>query len=202
MKLYYTPGACSLSPHIVLREAGLDFDLEKVDLAAKKTDTGGDFRAVNPGGYVPLLVLDDGQKLAEGIAIVLHLAGLVPEKQLAPAPGTMAYTRLIEMLAYISTELHKGFAPLFNPAMPDEGKAVVKARLEQRLGETEQKLAGRTWAVGDSFSVADAYLFVVLSWAGYVGIDLKRWPGLAAYSGRIAARPAVLAALKAEGLIK
>lgn len=202
MKLYYTPGACSLSPHIVLREAGLDFDLEKVDLAAKKTDTGGDFRAVNPGGYVPLLVLDDGQKLAEGIAIVLHLAGLAPAKQLAPAPGTMAYTRLIEMLAYISTELHKGFAPLFNPAMPDEGKAVVKARLEQRLGETEQKLAGRTWAVGDSFSVADAYLFVVLSWAGYVGIDLKRWPGLAAYSGRIAARPAVLAALKAEGLIK
>ncbi len=202
MKLYYTPGACSLSPHIVLREADLKFDLEKVDLGQKKTESGADFRAANPGGYVPLLVLDNGEKLAEGIAIVLYLAGLAPDKALAPKPGSMEYIRTVEMLAYISTELHKGFGPLFNPGLPAEAKAIVKSRLEERLGETERRLAGKTFAVGDSFSVADAYLFVVLSWGGHVGLDMKRWPGLTEYSGRIAARPAVLAALKAEGLIK
>jgi glutathione S-transferase len=202
MKLYYSPGACSLSPHIVLREAGLEFELEKVDLRAKKTASGSNFRDVNPGGYVPLLVLDDGEKLAEGLAIVLYLASLAPDKALAPQPGGLPYIRLVEMLAYISTELHKGFGPLFKPDMPEQAKAMAKARLEERLAETEQRLAGKTFALGDSFTVADAYLFVVLSWSGHVGLDLGRWPGLAAYSQRIAQRPTVQAALKAEGLTK
>ncbi|MGQ0621659.1 MAG: glutathione transferase GstA [Panacagrimonas sp.] len=201
MKLYYAPGACSLSPHILLREAGLAFDLEKVDLAAKKTASGEDYLSANPNGYVPLLVLDNGEKLAEGIAIALYLASLAPEGQLAPAPGSMAYIRLIEMLAFISTELHKGFGPLFKPNAPDAWKNVVKETLAARLTQTERRLGSKSFVMGDRFTVADAYLFVVLSWGAYVGVDLKRWPALAAYSGRIAARPAVQVALKAEGLI-
>lgn len=201
MKLYYTPGACSLSPHIVLREAGLKFDLEKVDLATKLTETGANFRETNPNGYVPVLVLDNGERLTEGVAIVLYLADQVPEKNLSAPSRTMERYRLIQTLTHISTELHKGFGPLFNPKVPAEWATVVKETLAGRLSNLEADLGAKPYLMGEQFTVADAYLFVVLSWGAYVGVDIKRWPGLAAYSGRIAGRPSVQAALKAEGLI-
>jgi glutathione S-transferase len=201
MKLYYSPGACSLSPHIVLREAGLSFDLEKVDLKTKKTDSGADFRLVNPNGYVPALVLDDGQILTEGPAIVQYVADLVPEKQLAPAAGTMARYRLAEWLNFISTELHKSFSPLFNPAASEDWKSAVKELLAARLTVVEKKLGQQPYLMGDTFIVADAYLFTVLSWGKWVGVDIGRWPRLVDYVTRIVARPAVAASLKAEGLI-
>lgn len=200
MKLYYSPGACSLSPHIVLNEGGFTYDTERVDLASGKTETGADYRAVNPNGYVPALLLDDGQVLTEGPAIVQYLADRVPEKRLAPPAGTMERYRLMEWLNFISTELHKGFGALFNPQAPEEWKTAVKAQLAQRIGHVSQRLAGKTYIMGDDFTVADAYLFTVLGWSQYVGLDLSPWPMLAAYLGRVAARPAVQAALKAEGL--
>ena len=200
MKLYYSPGACSLSPHIVLNEGGFSYDTERVDLASGKTETGADYRAVNPNGYVPALLLDDAQVLTEGPAIVQYLADRVPEKRLAPPAGTMERYRLMEWLNFISTELHKGFGALFNPQAPEEWKTAVKAQLAQRIGHVSQRLAGKTYIMGDDFTVADAYLFTVLGWSQYVGLDLSPWPMLAAYLGRVAARPAVQAALKAEGL--
>ena len=200
MKLYYSPGACSLSPHIVLNEGGFSYDTERVDLASGKTETGADYRAVNPNGYVPALLLDDGQVLTEGPAIVQYLADRVPEKRLAPPAGTMERYRLMEWLNFISTELHKGFGALFNPQAPEEWKTAVKAQLAQRIGHVSQRLEGKTYIMGDDFTVADAYLFTVLGWGQYVGLDLSPWPMLAAYLGRVAARPAVQAALKAEGL--
>ncbi|MGH8434349.1 MAG: glutathione transferase GstA [Pseudomonas sp.] len=201
MKLYYSPGACSLSPHIVLREAGFNFDLEKADLQTKKTEKGADFRGVNPNGYVPVVVLDDGQHLTEGLAIVLYLADRVPEKKLAAAHGTTERYRLIEWLNFISTELHKGFAPLFNPKAPEEWKTIVTELLSARLTYVSEKLGQQPYVMGNSFTVADAYLFTVLSWGKWVGVDIGRWPVLVTYSERVAARPAVQAALKAEGLI-
>lgn len=200
MKLYYSPGACSLSPHIVLNEGGFTYDTERVDLASGKTETGADYRAVNPNGYVPALLLDDGQVLTEGPAIVQYLADRVPEKRLAPPAGTIERYRLMEWLNFISTELHKGFGALFNPQAPEEWKTAVKAQLAQRIGHVSQRLEGKTYIMGDDFTVADAYLFTVLGWSQYVGLDLSPWPMLAAYLGRVAARPAVQAALKAEGL--
>jgi glutathione S-transferase len=200
MKLYYSPGACSLSPHIVLNEGGFSYDTERVDLASGKTETGADYRAVNPNGYVPALLLDDGQVLTEGPAIVQYLADRVPEKRLAPPAGTMERYRLMEWLNFISTELHKDFGALFNPQAPEEWKMAVKAQLAQRIGHVSQRLEGKTYIMGDDFTVADAYLFTVLGWGQYVGLDLSPWPMLAAYLGRVAARPAVQAALKAEGL--
>lgn len=202
MKLFYSPGAGSLSPHIVLREAGLDFDLEQVSLSTKKTGSGDDYTADNPKGYVPALILDDGQMLTEGPAIVQYLADLVPEKQLAPAAGTMQRYRLMEWLNYISTELHKGFSPLFNPRAPEEWKAVARETLGRRIALVAERLASSNYLLGEKFSVADAYLFTVLGWARYVKFDLSPWPLLADYQKRIAERPAVRAALIAEGLIK
>lgn len=201
MKLYYSPGACSLSPHIVLREGGFDFRLERVDLQSAVTETGADYKAINPNGYVPALQLDDGQVLTEGPAIVQYLADQVPEKRLAPPAGTMERYRLMEWLNFISTELHKGFGALFNPKLPDETKAVIKSQLVSRIEHANRLLTGKPYAMGDTFTVADAYLFTVLGWSKYVDLDLAPWPTLTAYLGRVAARPAVQAALAAEGLI-
>ena len=202
MKLYYSPGACSLSPHIILNEGGFSFDKEKVDLASRKTETGADYTAVNPDGYVPALRLDDGQVLTEGPAIIQYLADRVPEKKLAPPMGTIERYRLMQWLNFISTELHKGFAPLFNPQAPEEWKAVATAQLARRLSSVSQQLEGKDWLLGNDFTVADAYLFTVLGWGRYVGIELERWPVLKAYQDRVFMRPAVQSTLKAEGLLQ
>jgi glutathione S-transferase len=200
MKLYYSPGACSLSPHIILIEGGFAFEKEKVDLASKKTETGADYYTINPNGYVPALTLDDGQVLTEVPAILQYLADRVPEKRLAPPAGTMERYRLMEWLNFISTELHKSFGVLFHPEAPEVWKGVVKAQLSRRLDYVSQRITGKTWLLGEDFGVADAYLFTVLSWGKYVDLDLAPWPALIAYQGRVAARSAVTAALKAEGL--
>jgi glutathione S-transferase len=202
MKLYFSPGACSLSPHIVLREAGLDFELERVDFRTKHTKSGADFLAINPSGYVPTLVLDDGQVLTEGPAIVQYLADRKPESGLAPRNGTMERYRLQEWLNFISTEIHKGFSPLFNKAAPEEWKTLVREALGRRIGHAEKQLEGKAYLLGDHFTIADAYLFTVLGWTKYVAIDLATWPGLVAYVARIAERPSVKAALEAERLNK
>lgn len=201
MKLYYSPGACSLSPHIILLESGLGFDLEKVDLAAKKTERGADYWKVNPKGYVPALELDGGQVLTEGPAIVQYLADLVPQKKLAPTAGTLERYRLQEWLNFISTELHKGFSPLFNPKAPDDWKSVARELLGRRIGIVAKQLEGRSYLMGESFTVVDAYLFTILRWARHVKLDLSPWPVLSGYQDRVAVRPAVHAALVAEGLI-
>jgi glutathione S-transferase len=202
MKLYYTPGACSLSPHIVLREAGLDFTLERVDLATHKTATGADFTKVNPKGYVPALLLDDGEVLTEGAVIVQYLADQRPQSGLAPAGGTMARTRLQEHLNFVAAEVHKGFSPLFNSSLGDEAKQILATKLRSRLSYVDTQLLGdgRAYLMGDRFTVADAYLFTVARWTKPTGIGLADWPKLAAYVDRVAAREPVRAALKAEGL--
>lgn len=202
MKLYFSPGACSLSPHIVLREAGYTFDLEKVNLANKKTASDADFRKINPNGYVPALQLDTGEVLTEGPAIVQYLADQKPESQLAPAAGTIERYRLIEWLNFISTELHKGFGLLFKPTTPKEMKPVALDALASRFDFVEAQLKKHAYLIGNQFTVADAYLFTVVSWAPYLQFDLARWPAVQEYSQRIAARPAVRAAMMAEGLIK
>jgi glutathione S-transferase len=202
MKLYYSPGACSLSPHIALREAGLAFDLVRVDLKTKKTKDGEDFTKVNPKGFVPALQLDSGDVLTEGPAVVQFIADQNPDAALAPKAGTMDRYRLQELLNFISTELHKGFSPLFNPATPEEWKTQVKATLGKRFDDVVERLGNGPYLMGERFTVADGYLFTVLSWHKYTGIDLSGWPALVAYVGRVAARPAVQEALKAEGLLK
>lgn len=202
MKLYYSPGACSLSPHIVLREAGLPFELEKVDLKTKLTETGADYRTINPKGYVPALRLNDNAVLTEGPAIVQYLADLVPEKALVPPAGTMERYRAMEWLNFITSELHKSFGAFFNPKAPDDWKALVRGLLGQRLDYVAAQLQGRDYLMGDDFTVPDAYLFTVLNWTKYAGIDLAGWPILKSYVSRIADRPAVRAALVAEKLLK
>ncbi len=202
MKLYYAPAACSLSPHIVLRESGLPFELVRVSTKTHKTADGGDFYAINPRGYVPVLEMDDGERLTEGPAIVQYLADQVPDKHLAPPNGTLARARLQEWLNFITSELHKGYGPLFNPAWPDEAKALARAALENRFAWVNGQLEGKTFLMGDSFSVADAYLFTVCSWGQFVALDIQQWPHLAAFYARVAARPTVQAALEAEGLLK
>ncbi|MBU2807779.1 glutathione transferase GstA [Acidithiobacillus ferrooxidans F221] len=202
MKLYYSPGACSLSPHIILNEGGFSFDKERVDLASKKTETGADYAAINPDGYVPALLLDDGQVLTEGPAIIQYLADRVPDKKLAPPLGTLERYRLMQWLNFISTELHKGFSPLFHPQAPKEWKTVVAAQLGRRLSTVSRQLEGKDWLLGEGFTVADAYLFTVLGWGRHVGIDVEQWPVLQAYQGRVSTRPAVQSALKAEGLLQ
>jgi glutathione S-transferase len=202
MKLYYSPAACSLSPHIAAREAGVALDLVKVDLETHKTADGSDFYAINPKGYVPFLMLDDGSALSEGPAIVQYLADRAPASGLAPAAGTMERYRLQEWLNYISTELHKGMGALFDGAMPDAYKAVIKERVGKRFDFLSRSLEGRQYLMGDPFTVADGYLFTVLGWTKWLGIDLAQWPVLAAYVARIGARPKVVEALKAEGLVK
>lgn len=200
MKLFLKYGACSLSPHIVLEEAGLPYETETIDPKTKLTASGADYLAINPNGYVPALLLDSGEVLCEGPAIVQYLADLVPEKQLAPANGTLERYRLQAWLTFIGTELHRSFTPFFNPAAGDDWKAVGRANLERRLAYADSQLAGKSYLLGEQFTVADAYLFTVLSWAKHIKLDLAQWPNLYAYQARVAARPKVQAALKAEGL--
>jgi glutathione S-transferase len=200
MKLYYTPGACSHAPHILLRESGLDFTIEKVDLAEKKTETGADFKKINPHGYVPALQLKDGTVLTEGPAIDQYIADLVPAKKLAPAAGTPERYHLQSWLNFISTELHKQFSPLFNKAVPDEYKSMVKEKLAARLDVINEHLSKSKFILGDSFTAPDAYLYTVLNWAKYFAIDLAKWPAIKAFMEQVAARPSAQAAAKAEGL--
>lgn len=200
MKLYYVPGACSLAAHIVLNEGGFSFEKEKVDLATRKTEAGLDFTAINPKGYVPALKLADGQVLTEVAALVQYLADCVPEKQLAPAAGSMERYRLQEWLNFISTELHKSFGVLFNPKAPEEWKAGVKDVLARRFEHVSTRLDGKRYLMGDAFSVADAYLFTVLGWGQWIAVDLTPWPVLTGYLARVADRAAVQATLRAEGL--
>ncbi|MFZ3017215.1 MAG: glutathione transferase GstA [Gallionella sp.] len=201
MKLYYSPGACSFSPHIVLSESGLSFETEKVDLKAKMTESGIDYNTINPKSYVPALAMDNGELLTEGPAIVQYIADLVPEKKLAPPAGTLERYRLQEWLNYISSEIHKGFGPFFNPLASEEMKSATRLRLAKRFAFAATALEGRDYLLGDTFTVADAYLFIMLRWTRSNGIDLSPWPALGAYFDRIAARPAVVATLKEEGLL-
>jgi glutathione S-transferase len=198
MKLYFSPGACSLSPHIVLRELGLPFDLERVDTKAQKTASGADFTAINPKKYVPTLQLDDGEILTEGAVIVQYLADRKPEAQLAPPAGTMERYRLQEWLNYIASELHKSYGPLFRAA--EEQRQPMRDAMVPKLEYLARHLEKRPFLTGERFSVADAYLFTVLRWSKRVGIDLGRWPAIQAYVQRVAARPAVRAAMEVEGL--
>ena len=202
MKLYYSPGACSLSPHIALKESGLAFEAIAAPTKTHKLADGTDYYTINPLGYVPYLTLDDGRSLHEGPAIVQYIADQVPAKQLAPANGTWERYKLQEWLNTIGTELHKSFSPLFTPGMPDEAKAIAKTRLISRLTWVDGELAGKTYLMGDTFTVADAYLFTVASWSKHVGIDISGLTNLVAYSARVSERPAVQEALRAEGLIK
>ena len=202
MKLYYSPGACSLSPHIVAREAGLTLDLVKTDLKTKKTDDGADFTVVNGKGSVPVLQLDNGQILTEGPAIVQYLADQAPASGLAPAAGTMERYRLQEWLNFITSEIHKSFSPLFNPAASADWKDAAKANLAKRFEYVATSLEGKSYLMGEQFTVADAYLFTVANWGQWVGVDIGQWPNLKAHHARVAARPKVQETLKAEGLAK
>ena len=202
MKLYFSPGACSLAPHIALIEAGLPFEAIKVEGRGQKTAAGEDYAKITPKGYVPALRLDDGAVLTEGTAILPYIGDLKPASGLAPAAGTMARYRLHEWLGYINSEVHKNFSPFFAPGTTDEQKAAAKANLGLRFDFLQVELGDKPFLLGDTFTVADAYLFTVLGWCAYVGIDLGQWAGLKGYHGRIAGRPAVQAALRAEGLLK
>jgi glutathione S-transferase len=202
MKLYYSPGACSLSPHIMMREAGIPVQLVKVDLQTQKTEDGTDFRTINSKGYVPTLELPDGQRLTEGAVIVQYLADQAPARGLAPANGTIERYRLQEWLNFVSTELHKQFSPLFDPACEPGLKSRQIDRIGKRLDWLSKQLGSREYLMGSCFTAADAYLFTILSWAGDVGLELAKWPVVTAYTGRIAQRPQVREALSVEGLLK
>jgi glutathione S-transferase len=201
MKLYYSPAACSLSPHIVLLEAGLPYTLVKTDLKSKKTEGGADYLSINAKGAVPALELDDGRVLTEGPAVVQYLADQKPESGLAPRAGTFERYQLMEILNYITSEVHKGFSPLFNPASSAELKETSVAALSKKFDWLTGFLGSKTFLLGNTFTVADAYLFTLLNWTRLVKIDLSKWPVLAAYQARIAQRPKVHAALKEEGLV-
>ncbi|WP_145578615.1 glutathione transferase GstA [Yersinia alsatica] len=198
MKLFYKPGACSLSPHIVLREAGLDFSIESVDLATKKTETGEDYLSINPKGQVPALLLDDGSLLTEGVAIVQYLADKVPDRHLIAPSGTLSRYHAIEWLNFVATELHKGFSPLFNPKTPEEYKAIARERLDKQFSYVDNVLAQHDYLLGKKFSVADAYLFTVTRWANALKLEIKQRSHLDKFMARVAERPAVKAALAAE----
>ena len=198
MKLYFSPGACSLSPHIVLEEAGLPFDIEQVNLATKKTKGGDDFTAINSKGYVPALKLDSGEVLSEGPAIVQYLADLKPESKLAPPAGTIERVRLQEYLNFITAEIHKAFSPLFDGKAPDEIKQAARDKISKRVAWLSKELGEKPYLLGDTFTVADAYLFTVLRWTGFGKIDLGQWPNIKSYFERIQARPAVVKALAVE----
>jgi glutathione S-transferase len=201
MKLFYKSGACSLSPHIVLLESGLPFTLEAVDLKTKKTAHGADYLKINSKGGVPALQLDDGRVLTEGTAIVQYLADQKPESHLAPALGTFERYQLAEILNYIASEVHKGFSPLFNPALDPDAKAAAYANLDKKFHWLSDFLAAKKYLLGDTFTVADAYLFTVLSWSTKVGADIAKYHVLTDYLARVGHRPKVQVALKAEGLI-
>ena len=202
MKLYYSPGACSLSPHIALREAGLAFEPVMASTKTHQLNDGTDYYGINPLGYVPMLELDDGTRLTEGPAIVQYIADQAPTKNLAPANGTMQRYRMQSWLTFVGMELHKGFGPLFNTATPEEVKTSTKERLVKRLAWLEGQLEGKQYLMGEQFSVADGYLFTVTNWAQHLNVDLSPFPNLLAYRARVAARPAVQEAMKAEGLTK
>src|SRR6202167_6307985 len=201
MKLFYSPGACSLSPHIALREAGIPFTLVKVDLKNKKVESGEDFNGVNGKGYVPVLQLDNDQILTEGPAILQYIADQKPAAGLAPAVGTIERYKLQEWLNFISSEIHKSMGSMFNPAQTADWKEAVKATLSKRLDWLSKQLEGKQYLMGEKFSVADGYLFTILGWAKIVGFDLGKWPVIQQYVARVGQRPKVVEAMKAEGLV-
>jgi glutathione S-transferase len=200
MKLYYLKGACSLASYISLNEAGIKFDAVEVDHKTHKTPDGQDLNAINSKGYVPVLRLDDGQILTENVAVLQYIADRNPAAKLAPAAGTMERYRLVELLAYINSEVHKNFGPLFYPSLSEDVKKFARENLNKRLDWLDRYLGTKSFLMGEQFTVADAYLYVVLSWASHVGIDLGKWPSLKRHNDRVGARPHVIAALKAEGL--
>ncbi len=202
MKLYYFPGACSIAPHIVAREAGIPLELEKVDLGSKRTATGEDYLAVNPKGYVPALRLEDGSVLTEVSALVQYLADRAPGSGLIPPAGSMERYRVLEWIGYVSTEIHKGFGPLWNAKLAPEARAAAVAALAHRLDLVEKTLEKQPFLTGERFTVADAYLFAVASWAPWVKLDMAPWPKLRDFVARVAARPKVQEALVAEGLVE
>ena len=202
LKLYYSPGACSLSPHIALLEAGLPFELEQVDTKAKKTKSGADYLQINPNGYVPALKIAEGQVLTEGPAIVQWIADQRPETHLAPANGTLERAHLQQWLNFISTEIHKSYSPLFSAETPDAYKTITKDKLFKRYAFVNDQLKGKQFLLGNHFTVADGYLFTVTNWANFLKLDLSEFREVAQFSDRIHSRPKVLQALKAEGLAK
>jgi len=202
MKLYYSPGACSLSPHIALREAGLAFEPVLASTKSHKLQDGTDYYGINPLGYVPLLELDDGTRLREGPAIVQYVADLAPAKNLAPANGTLSRYRLQEWLTFIGTEIHKSFSPLFNPNMQEEAKTIFKTKLKSRYEWLDGQLADKEYLMGEHFTVADGYLFTVTNWTQPTGVDISSCANLKAWHARVGARPAVQEAMKTEGLLK
>lgn len=202
MKLYYSPGACSLAINIALHEAGIPFDLERVDNKTKVTKAGENFWDVNPKGVVPVLTLDDGETLTEALALLLYVSDRKPEAGLMPKSGTMDYYRALEWLTFIATEIHKQFTPLFKDGTPGDYRIIAKDTVLKAFALVDGKLAGRQWLVGDGYSIADIYLFVVSNWARFQDIDVAQWPNLNALRDRIRARPKVQEAMKAEGLIK
>ena len=202
MKLYYSPGACSLSPHIALEEAGLAYEAVAAPTKTHKLPDGSDYYAINPLGYVPLLELDDGTRLREGPAIVQYIADQVPARNLAPANGSLARYQMQSLLNFVGTELHKNFGPLFNSATADDIKTAARDKIGGRLKWVEGELAGKQYLMGDNFTVADAYLFTILTWAAHLGLDMSSCPNLVAYRNRVGARPAVVKAMTAEGLLK
>lgn len=203
MKLYYAPGACSLSPHIALREAGLPVTLEKVDLIAGRTETGADYAAVNPKGYVPALQFEDGSVLTEGAVIARYIADLAPDADLAPKPGSFERVRLEEIMNFIGSELHKAYTPLFLPDTSEDGKAAARTRIARKLAHIESILAdGRDYLLGERFSVADGYLFTIVNWSKSRGVPLDAFPKLRAFMARIGARASVQEAMRAEGLLQ
>ena len=202
MKLYYAPGACSLSPHIVARELGIPVELKKVNTKDKTIEGGGDYWKVNGRGYVPALELDNGEILTEGPAIVQYLADQKPDAGLAPKSGTFERYRLQEWLNFLTSEVHKQFSPLFKPNTPDDYKKIARENIATRFDWLDKQLAGKEYLMGKQFTVADAYAFVLIGWSKIQGIDLARWPNLAAYHKRVGARAKVQEALQAEGLLK
>lgn len=201
MKLYYAPGACSMASHMVLREAGFSFDLEKVELATGKTASGEDYRRINPKGYVPALRLDDGEILTESAVILQYLADQKPAAGLAPAPGTLERYRLMEWLNFIATEMHKQLGALYNPKITPEWRENQLALFGRRCDFLEGQMGTKTYLMGDRYSVADAYLFTVLNWTHFLQVDMDKWPTLRGYMARVAERPAVRDTMRAEGLI-
>ena len=202
MKLYYSPGACSLAPHIVLREAGCNFEIERVDIPAKKTASGADYWEINPKGYVPALKLDDGDVLTEVAVILQYIADQNQAANLAPRFGSIERYHLLEWLNFIATEVHKQIGALFNPKMTPEMKAVQVGVIERRMNALDKMLAGRQFLMGDAFSVADAYLFNIMLWAKKHEIDIAKWPNISAVNARVGERAQVIEAMKAEGLVK
>ena len=202
MKLYYSPGVCSLSPHIVLRETNTPFELVKTDIRAKTVEGGADFRSINANGYVPALALDDGTLITEGPAIVQYIADNAGATELAPANGTIERTKMQSWLNFVSSEIHKSFGPLFNAEMPAEAKTIFQQKLRDRFAFLDKHFAANDYLMGKSFTLPDAYLFTVLRWGKPMGVDPDSYANLKAYAARVEARPAVQAALKAEGLLR